>query len=181
VFWSPEIAAPALQAVIEPAQSLGAANFALSRFAAEISILLDVTGGRHQIVFKSRRQSLVIDVTGTVTFDAPARITFLTHGSNGAACAPRAFAAFNACLSPESKAKYPKRSATTLVRRRNALIALDGDAAGANYREISMVMFGVKDTTESWSSLKNPCKDQVRRALQRGQALIAGGYRKLLK
>jgi hypothetical protein len=181
VFWSPEFAAPTLRAVIEPAKSPGQANFVLSRFAADISILFDVTGGQHQIVFKSRRQSLVLAVTGTASFDAPARITFLTQGSDGAARAPRAFAAFNACLSPQRKTKYPRLRATTLVRRRNALIALDGDAAGANYREISTVMFGAKDTAESWSSLNNPRKDQVRRALQRGEALVAGGYRKLLK
>jgi len=42
-------------------------------------------------------------------------------------------------------------------------------------------MCGAKDTAESWSSLNNPRKDQVRRALQRGEALVAGGYRKLLK
>jgi hypothetical protein len=181
VFWSPEIASPALQAVIEPVESPGQANFALSRFAADISILHDAFGGWHQIVFKSRRRSLVLAVTGTTDLDAPVRITFLTHGLDGAAGAPAAFAAFNAYLSPERNAKYPGRSATTLVRRRNALIALDGDAAGASYREISQVMFGIRDTAESWSSLKNPRKDQVRRALQRGQALIAGGYRKLLK
>lgn len=181
MFWSPEIAAPALQAVIVPVKSPGEANFALSRFAADISILFDVTGGRHQIVFKSRRRSLVLTVTGTASFEAPARITFLTHGSDGAARAPRAFAAFNAYLSPQRKAKYPRLRATTLLRRRNALIALDGDAAGANYREISSVIFGAKDTAECWSSLNNPLKDQVRRALQRGEALIAGGYRKLLK
>jgi len=179
VFWSPEIASPALQALIEPAKSPGQANFALSRFAVDISILFDIAG-RHQIVFKSRRQSLLLTVTGTADLAGPARITFLTHGAEGAARAPRAFAAFNACLSPQHKANHARRT-TTLLRRRNALIALDGDAAGASYREISTVMFGVKDTAESWSSLNNPRKDQVRRALQRGQALIAGGYRKLLK
>jgi hypothetical protein len=179
VFWSPEVASPVLQAVIEPADPQGQANFALSRFAADISILFEVTG-RQQIVLKSRRQSLVLAVTGTANLHAPARITFLTHGLEGAATAPRAFAAFNACLSPPLKAADTGWT-TTLLRRRNALIALDGDAAGASYREIATVIFGAKDTAKSWRKSSNPLKYQMRRALKRGEALIAGGYRKFLK
>jgi hypothetical protein len=179
VFWSPEIASPVLEALIEPADPPAQSNFALRRIAADISILFDASG-RQQIVLKSRRQSLILAVTGTANLDAPACITFLTHGCGGAARAPRLFAAFNACLSPPPKMASSKCT-TTELRRRNALIALDGDAAGASYRETSTVMFGAKETDKSWRSLNNPRKDQVRRALQRGEALIAGGYRKLLK
>ena len=179
MFWLPELASPVFEALIEPADAGGKANFALNAFAANISILLDV-GGRQQIILKSRRQSLLLAVTGTATLAGPARITFLSRGCEGAARAPRAFAAFNACLSPPPKTADAKWT-TTLLRRRNALIALDGDAAGASYREIATVIFGDKDTTQSWRSLNNPLKDQVRRALRRGKALIAGGYRMLLE
>lgn len=104
----------------------------------------------------------------------------MTRGVDGAARAPAAFAAFNACLGSQPKTRAHTWTATTW-NRRNALIALDGHAAGASHREIATVIFGAKDTAQSWRTTGKSLKFQVIRARERGEALINGGYRNLLK
>jgi hypothetical protein len=66
------------------------------------------------------------------------------------------------------------------LRLRLALVALDGIAARASYREIAAAIFGVKHTKEAWASSSRALKDQIRRACQRGKELMAGAYRKLI-
>ncbi|WEX85778.1 DUF2285 domain-containing protein [Sinorhizobium garamanticum] len=65
-------------------------------------------------------------------------------------------------------------------RLRNMLQAVDGRANGASYREIAEVLFG-KDrvATEAWktSALRDATMDLVKDGL----AMIAGGYRALLR
>ena len=60
----------------------------------------------------------------------------------------------------------------------DAVIALDGHAAGASYREIAAVIFGRDRVARDWPdpSLKDP----VRHSLSRGQAYANGGYRALI-
>jgi hypothetical protein len=66
------------------------------------------------------------------------------------------------------------------LRLRLALIALDGMAARATYREIAAAIFGLKRANEAWASSSRALKDQIRRACQRGKELMAGAYRKLI-
>ncbi|WP_170937232.1 MULTISPECIES: DUF2285 domain-containing protein [Rhodomicrobium] len=67
---------------------------------------------------------------------------------------------------------------TQTLRLRNALIALDGHAAGASYREIAAIIFGKERVTKDWPDPS--LKDRVRRSLRRGQAYANGGYRVLI-
>jgi hypothetical protein len=66
------------------------------------------------------------------------------------------------------------------LRLRLALVALDGIAERASYREIAAAIFGVKHTKEASASSSRALKDQIRRACQRGKELMAGAYRKLI-
>jgi hypothetical protein len=66
------------------------------------------------------------------------------------------------------------------LRLRLALVALDGMAAFASYREIAAAVYGVKHTNEAWASSSRALKDQIRRACQRGKELMTGAYRKLI-
>jgi hypothetical protein len=65
-------------------------------------------------------------------------------------------------------------------RLRLALVALDGMAAHASYREIAAAIYGLKRANDAWASSSRALKDQIRRACQRGKELMAGAYRKLV-
>lgn len=68
-------------------------------------------------------------------------------------------------------------SARTL-KLRNALVALDGHAAGASYRDVASVIFGKDRVASDWPD--PALKDRVRRSLSRGEAYANGGYRRLI-
>jgi hypothetical protein len=78
--------------------------------------------------------------------------------------------------------RQPQSAAWTVerLRLRVALVALEGMAAGASYREIAAAIYGRKQANEAWASSSAAMKDQIRRACQRGKELMAGGYRKLI-
>lgn len=151
----------------------------LTSLAGDIGILIDVTG-RRQILLKSEREPLLLLLTGPADLLNAGRVTFLIRGVDGATRAPAAFAAFNTCLASQRKTRAHTWTATTW-NRRNALIALDGHAAGASLREIATATFGAKNTALSWRTTGKSLKFQVIRARERGEALINGGYRNLLK
>ncbi|WP_350090804.1 DUF2285 domain-containing protein [Thalassobaculum sp.] len=65
-------------------------------------------------------------------------------------------------------------------RLRVVLQALDGWLAGATNREIAAALFGRRRVDADWRDPRDHLRDQVRRAIRRGRALMAGGYRRLL-
>lgn len=65
-------------------------------------------------------------------------------------------------------------------RLRFVLRALDGSLAGASYREIAMALIGAGRVQASWHNDNNHLKNRIRRAVQRGRALMSEGYRRLL-
>lgn len=77
----------------------------------------------------------------------------------------------------ESKPTRPPRSTIAHLR---TLQALDGAASDASHREIAQVIFGARDVFERWHT-DSELRAQVRYLLRRGERLVNGGYRELLK
>ena len=65
------------------------------------------------------------------------------------------------------------------MRLRDALIALDGDRAGATLREIAIVIYGRERIERDWPG--KGLERRLRRDLQRGRALCNAGYRNLIR
>jgi len=63
---------------------------------------------------------------------------------------------------------------------RNALIAVDAHKAGLSYRDMAILIYGKHRADDAWSSTSRAMKDEMRRALARGQHLVSGGYKELL-
>lgn len=61
-----------------------------------------------------------------------------------------------------------------------ALVALDGHLAGASYREIAKVIVGEDRVEAEWHGGQGALKTRIVRAVKRGRALMAGGYKDLL-
>ncbi|MDE2167513.1 MAG: DUF2285 domain-containing protein [Alphaproteobacteria bacterium] len=66
-------------------------------------------------------------------------------------------------------------------RLRVVLQALDGWRADASYREIGVAVFGARRVATDWADPRRHLLDRVRRAVARGRALMAGGYRQFLR
>lgn len=67
-----------------------------------------------------------------------------------------------------------------LRRARHMLQAVDGRRAGASYREIAEVLYGAKRVrAEHWKT--SPLRANVIGLVKGGLAMIAGGYRQLLR
>ena len=62
---------------------------------------------------------------------------------------------------------------------RDYLIALDGHIAGRSYRDIAEVIYGTGRVGATWTDDTQGLKSRVRRAVDRGLALMNGGYRQL--
>jgi hypothetical protein len=120
-----------------------------------------------------------MSLTGACALDSDLRITFLTQGLDGSAHAARAFQELAGFLSGRVSGREPAWTTGSLSFR-NSLIALDGDAAGASYREMAKVMLGAAYSDEAWRKNQS-LKDTVRHALHRGHAMVAGGYRRLFR
>lgn len=59
--------------------------------------------------------------------------------------------------------------------------AIDGRRAGASYRDIAVVLFGAQRVREDWTDDGDHLKNHVRRLVKRGEALVDGGYKRLLR
>jgi hypothetical protein len=64
---------------------------------------------------------------------------------------------------------------------RDAFVALDGRSVGASHREVAEFIVGVKRVKHEWSGRGGWLKERMRRALDKGQELRDGGYRKLVE
>jgi hypothetical protein len=60
------------------------------------------------------------------------------------------------------------------------LLALDGHLAGRSYRDIAEVLYGSEHVGPCWTDDSRGYKSKVRRAVERGLALMKDGYRYIL-
>jgi hypothetical protein len=64
---------------------------------------------------------------------------------------------------------------------RHYVIALDGTLAGASYRQIAQTIYGPDRVADAWTIETSYLKNRTRRAVERGLALMNGGYLSLLR
>jgi hypothetical protein len=138
-------------------------------------ILVDARGRQH-VVLRTNGAAMQLTISGADITEGPVALTFLVRGLGAMPEACAAFADLRRILAARRQPASPCWTARTL-NLRNALIALDGRAAGASHRQIAVVLHGKKRVVDTWQV---GLKERVRRHLARGIALSAGGYRRLL-
>lgn len=74
---------------------------------------------------------------------------------------------------PSAQLSSPDRPSRRL---RLVLRALDGSLAGLSHRDIAKALFGEERVRVDWSDPGDHLRDQIRRAVRRGRALMNGGY-----
>ncbi|MEQ1521847.1 MAG: DUF2285 domain-containing protein [Aestuariivirga sp.] len=88
---------------------------------------------------------------------------------------------FNALVKGGTTRRTPLSPNLRSQRLCTALRVLDGRLAGASYRDIAVALFGPDRVNDDWNAGGDHLKNRIRRAAQRGNFLMQGGYRALLR
>jgi hypothetical protein len=177
--WLPQAGASTLQAEAASAGTVASQAEGLVDMCALPSLehILVEAGGRQQVVLRANGAVLQLTITGADVTAGPVHLSLRVEGLKiREACDD--FAALARILAPSSGlARLPRWTATTR-KLRNALIALDGRAAGASYRDLAVLIYGRAYVEGNWYT---GLKERMRRDLQRGLVLSGGGYRDFLR
>lgn len=174
--WLPGTGVAVLSATAVRASSHEEADLDLPTLRGNGHIVLDDSGPQH-VILNSTDTAIVLHVQGDRIVDGPVDLTFHVPG---VAFAARAGAWLTKL--PRLLSKPPRWICDTPRRTqlRNALIALDGNRAGASYREVADFVFGKARSSAGWSKSNRALKDQVIRSVRRGRDLARGGYLRLI-
>jgi hypothetical protein len=178
VFWDPDINSHIIRTLALPAVRDGK-SFRLSDIRCPIFLFQAPDGDQH-LLFQDNGHSLQLVVRGAnirddvrLMIDAVIRPPEVKAQLLSLEC-------FNELcrsgrLAPRHFPAEPRGP-----RLRRVLQALDGRLAGFPHREIAVTLFGPGRVHADWTDPRGYLRDQVRRAVYRGQALMTGGYRRFL-
>lgn len=140
-------------------------------------ILIDAESRQH-LVLRAHGVILQIAVDGADEVKGPEFLDFHVHSQLRRS--GHQLIMLDRFLSGTAPRSPPKRIWTSQARKlRDAIIALDGRAAGASHREVAIVIYGQTKVEREWAPAG--LRDLVRRDLDRGLKLAMGGYRDLLR
>jgi hypothetical protein len=123
--------------------------------------------------------ALQLLIEGADLLSEPVRLNFIIRGVAKISASIDKLAVLRKLLAPDCRRRLePNGWSARTLRLRNALVALDGHAAGASYRDVATVIFGKDRVASDWPD--PALKDRVRRSLSRGEAYVNGGYRTLM-
>ena len=171
-----------LPAVADRAGSPADADFRVDRLPANTHLCIDAVGGQH-FIFKTDAESIGLHFDGALATLGPVRLTFSTVSLSGVSKAIDEYALLTEILFPDPGKAAPKLKSkpVTRIELRDALIALDGKCSGATRREIARVIYGDAAVAAQWSDPTAGMKDRIKRSIKRGERLMNGGYRRLLR
>lgn len=153
--------------------------FCLSDIPCHATILLTPDGLQH-VLFLEAGRALQLAVSGPSLFESLYLLTDAVPERRHLQARLVALACLNdICALGRLSARWlpGERRARRL---RMVLQALDGWLAGAPYRDIAAALYGEARVEADWKDPRDYLRDQVRRAVRRGRALMGGGYRAFL-
>ncbi len=139
-------------------------------------ILVDSRGRQH-IVLRANGVSLQIVVHGLDIVDLAVSIAFFVDDFNRISRAIRDLSTLRQILSSKTAPRTQAYCKSSSQNLRNALVSVDGRAAGASYQEIALLLHGADYVSRNWHT---GLKARMRRHYARGLAYIGGRYRELL-
>lgn len=180
MFWDSRLCPQVVSLFAFPAGSVkGAASLDLDRIAGLRRVLVTPDGCRHLLV-KHQGRSVQICLSGASLTKSVHLLADALIGPDRLAAGLRAIADFNHLL--QGRIELSRPSASQHGRRlRQILRALDGRRAGATYRDIAVVLFGAQRVERDWNDDGDHLKNHVRRLVKRGEGLVDGGYKRLLR
>jgi len=163
---------PHLRNLIEP--------LALDDLNCRVTVIAD-SDGRHHILFAQDGRTLQLELRGAIDCSALRVLTAAIPPAESISVRLRSIRRL-ADLAEHRKlrgALYPPDPRGSRLTR--VLQALDGSLAGSTQRDIAIALFGQHRVDRDWRDPRDHLRDQVRRAINRGRALMTGGYLHLLQ
>jgi hypothetical protein len=181
LFWLPD----ALSRSVEGKAVLNAtdgAQFVISDMVGTRAVLVDAAGVIH-VAIDSHFSSVGLSILDLPRPFSKFAIIFQVP----------AFAAvrrrFEAILDIEWRSSRPLPQASSAesqnVQARmklvHCVIAIDARRQGLSYRDLAVLLFGADAVAKDWNGPSRFLKDRIRRIVERGEALVNGTYRDLLR
>jgi hypothetical protein len=175
--WLPQ-GAPAFTVTALPVRGTadGTASILIPALSCLEHILIDARGAQH-VVLRGNGATMQLRIEGVDIAAGPVALAFAVQGLGAIPDACRELALVRRILAPAARLRRTPRWTPTTLKLRDALVALDGRAAGASHRDIAVALHGTAYVTANWMG---GLKERVRRNLARGVMLSEGGYRALL-
>jgi hypothetical protein len=176
VFWRPDVCPGVLGARAEPC--LRADSIDLSALSCAVTILR--LPGEEHVRLSDGARSIQFFVREGSVLDGPIQVRFALNGHGVLAPRLDTMRRFAALVRtkrfPHSLFAPPPHA----VWWAQALTAFDAAQIGLPRRDIATRLFGVEATAKHWLAESEWMRSRVRRALQMGENLVNGGYRKIL-
>ena len=174
IFWLADLAQSRVNCTLCNDNESGALN--LSSFAGKRCVL--VTPSDEFVVIADQQISACMVVKNSTFLIGKSTVIFKISGLENSMKAIGAVRALrllrtHAHAEPIAQPCFPSKYLSYLV-------ALDGHLAGRSYRDIAEVLYGKDSVGTYWTDDSRGLKSKVRRAVERGVALMNGGYRELL-
>jgi hypothetical protein len=177
--WLPEAGTSTLFAAAKPCNSGSAPNerVFVPALPSTEHILVERDGRQH-VVLRAHGAAIQLTIDGADVTAGPVALTFQVRGLTAVAPACDHLTALRRILRTRSRKTAGPRWTATTLKLRDALVTLDGRMAGASYREIAIVLYGLAYVERNWWT---GLKERMRRHFLRGLLLAYGRYRDLLR
>jgi Uncharacterized conserved protein (DUF2285)/Family of unknown function (DUF6499) len=176
VFWLVDQVKHSVSCTLRVANDNELGVLSLASFAGQRRVL--VTPDSEQVVIASNRLAARVVVRNSSFLIGASAVTFEIIGLDQPI---RAFEAINNLRSLRSD-RCPECSVPSEHHSKyfDYLVALDAHLAGHSFRDIAEILYGSDRIRPHWTDDSRGYKSKVRRAVERGLALMNGGYRELL-
>lgn len=178
VVWQPYGVVAALTAKAGPSEFAEDRDFALDQLSVRAHVHFDAAE-RQIVVLESDTYQITLIVEGLLVTLGSVQLLFSSAGIHRL---ERHIATLQVLTHVLHKSKLAgplmRPGPIDAVHYRNAIIAIDGELAGASRREIAAVIYGA-EVAQEWSN-SDRLKAMVKRDVRRGRRLLAGGWRELV-
>ena len=177
--WAPEVGTSTLFAAAKPCDSGSAPDEHLFIPALpSIQHILIERDGRQHVVLRANGHAVQLTIDGADVTAQPVALTLLVRGVTALDAACEHLVVLRRILRAPSRPPAGLRWTATTLKLSDALVTLDGRMAGASYREIAIVLYGLDYVERNWST---GLKERMRRHFLRGLLFSTGRYRGLLR
>jgi hypothetical protein len=182
LFWLPDALARSVEGRAALSATEAALRFRISDIIGARAVLVDEQGMIH-VAIDSHHSSVGLSISDlpqpfsefAVIFQLPAFELVKRR--------------FEAILDLEWRTSRPlsevaaveSRDVQSRAKLSNCIIAVDGRRHGLSYREIGRFLMGDEAVARDWNGPSRFLKDRIRRLVERGEGLVNGNYRDLLR
>jgi hypothetical protein len=168
---------PVVDAVAEPPGAAATPEISIAELSSAGHVILGPAGEEY-VLLRDSSEALTLRVHGSRASMGPVSARFVVEAS---AQAGRALAAVQRATDLFFRPRHRSNRSRERLLARDALIALDAEAAGASLRETAELIHGAEFVRREWPGKGEWLKGRIRRARAKGEELRDGGYLRWLQ